>query len=32
MRDNTTHYRDLFLNDVPLMDARAPSLGCSTCR
>ena len=24
MRDNTTHYRDLFLNDVPLMDARAP--------
>ena len=24
MRDNTTHYRDLFLNDVPMMDARAP--------
>ena len=24
MRDNTTNYRDLFLNDVPMMDARAP--------
>ena len=24
MRDNTRHYRELFLNDVPLMDVRAP--------
>ena len=24
MRDNTDHYRELFLNDVPMMDARAP--------
>ena len=24
MRNNTTNYRDLFLNDVPMMDARAP--------
>ena len=24
MRDNTTNYRDIFLNDVPMMDARAP--------
>ena len=24
MRDNTTNYRDLFLNDIPMMDARAP--------
>ncbi|MDF3936235.1 tRNA 2-selenouridine(34) synthase MnmH [Pseudomonas citronellolis] len=24
MRDNTRHYRELFLDDVPLMDVRAP--------
>ncbi|WP_397378760.1 tRNA 2-selenouridine(34) synthase MnmH [Pseudomonas sp.] len=24
MRDNSSHYRELFLNDVPMMDARAP--------
>jgi tRNA 2-selenouridine synthase len=24
MRDNTDNYRELFLNDVPMMDARAP--------
>ncbi|XOT95749.1 tRNA 2-selenouridine(34) synthase MnmH, partial [Alcaligenes pakistanensis] len=24
MRPDTHHYRDLFLNDVPLMDVRAP--------
>lgn len=24
MRDNTTHYREIFLNDIPLMDVRAP--------
>lgn len=24
MRDNTTNYRDIFLNDLPMMDARAP--------
>lgn len=24
MRDNTEHYRELFLNDTPMMDARAP--------
>ena len=24
MRDNTSNYRDIFLNDVPMMDARAP--------
>ncbi|WP_253263827.1 hypothetical protein, partial [Pseudomonas aeruginosa] len=24
MRDNTQHYRELFLDDIPLMDVRAP--------
>src|SRR3990167_5983737 len=24
MRDNTADYRDIFLNDLPMMDARAP--------
>ena len=24
MRDNSSNYRDIFLNDVPMMDARAP--------
>ena len=24
MRDNTTDYRELFLNDIPMMDMRAP--------
>ena len=24
MRDNSSDYRDIFLNDVPMMDARAP--------
>ena len=24
MRDNTTDYRELFLNDIPLMDMRPP--------
>lgn len=23
MRDNTQHYRELFLDDIPLMDVRA---------
>ena len=33
MRDNTEDFRSLFLNDVPLMDVRAPvEFDKGTCR